>query len=69
MRQPGGPQINYAAGGLTLSRTPLNEYEVRAGGRVVFRARHTGALSSAPVFEPGGWVEEVMRMDAEVRRG
>jgi hypothetical protein len=69
VRQPGESLINYAEGGLTLSRTPLNEYEVRAGGRVVFRARHTGALSSAPVFEPGDWVGEVRRMDLEVRRG
>ena len=68
-RQPGEPQVNYAEGGLTLSRTPLNEYEVRAGARVVFRARHTGALSSAPVFEPGDWVEEVKRLERDIRGG
>jgi hypothetical protein len=69
VRQPGEPQINYAEGGLTLSRTPLNEYEVRVRARVVFRARHTGALSSAPVFEPGDWVEEVKRINRDIRRG
>jgi hypothetical protein len=68
-RQPGEPQVNYAEGSLTLSRAPLNEYEVRARGRVNFRARHTGALSSAPVFEPGDWVEEVRRIDRDIKRG
>ncbi|HEX8720709.1 MAG TPA: hypothetical protein VF736_08785 [Pyrinomonadaceae bacterium] len=67
VRHAGESQINYAEGGVTLSRTPLNEYEVRAEARVVFRARHTGALSSAPIFEPGDWVEEVRRMDRAVR--
>ena len=67
--QEGESLITHTEAGITLSRTPLNEYEVRAGARVVFRARHTGALSSAPAFEPGDWVEEVMRMDTEVRRG
>ena len=69
VREPGEPRIEYEEGGLTLSRTPLNEYEVRAGGRVVFRARHTGALSSAHVFEEGDWVDELVRMDREVRQG
>jgi hypothetical protein len=36
---------------------------------LVFRARHTGALSSDPVFEPGGRVEEVRRIDRDVRKG
>jgi hypothetical protein len=61
--------ITYQEGGVELSRTALNEYEVRHAGRVVFRAQHTGALSNAPVFEPGDWVEEVRRIDREVRRG
>jgi hypothetical protein len=69
VRQPGDPLVTYEEGGLTLARTPLNEYEVRTGARVVFRARHTGALSSDPAFEPGGWVEEVKRIDREIRKG
>ena len=69
VRHPGESQINYTEGRVTLSRTPLNEYEVRTEARVVFRARHTGALSSAPVFEPGDWVEEVRRIDRDIRRG
>jgi hypothetical protein len=69
VREAGGPQVDYEEGGLMLSRTALNEYEVRADSRVVFRARHTGALISAHVFEPGGRVEEVRRMDREVRKG
>ena len=67
MRQAGESQINYTEGGVTLSRTPLNEYEVRTEAGIVFRARNTGALSSAHVFEPGDWVEEVRRMDRAVR--
>ena len=69
VREAGGSQIDYTEGGLTLSRTALNEYEVRTEAGVVFRARHTGALSSAHVFEEGDWVEEVRRLDGEVRRG
>ena len=69
VRQPGEPQINYTAAGVTLSRTPLNEYETRTESGVVFRARHTGALSSAPVFEPGDWIEEVRRIDRDIRGG
>lgn len=69
VRQPGEPLATYEAGDLTLARTSLNEYEVRTGARVVFRARHTGALSSDPVFEPGDWVEEVKRIDREIRKG
>lgn len=69
VRQPGEPEVRYEAGGLSLSRTPLNEYEVRTEAGVVFRVRHTGALSSAHIYEEGDWVEEVRRIDREVRRG
>jgi hypothetical protein len=61
--------ITYQEGDVEFSRTALNEYEVRSAGRVVFRSQHTGALSSAHAFEPGDWVEEVRRIDGEVRRG
>jgi hypothetical protein len=69
VRQERESLITYTEAGITLSRTPINEYEVRSEGGVVFRARHTGSLSSAPAFEPGAWVEEVMRMDMDIRRG
>ena len=69
VRQPGESFIVYTEAGVTLSRTPVNEYEVRTEAGVVFRARHTGALSSDPVFVPGEWVEEVRRIDRDVRRG
>ena len=69
VRQEGGSPIAYAEAGITLSLTPLNEYGVRTEAGVVFGARHTGALSSAPAFGPGGWFEGVMRMDADFRRG
>lgn len=69
VRQEGEPLITYREVGVTLTRTPLNEYEVRTEAGVVFRARHTGALSSDPVFKPGNWIEEVRRMDREVRKG
>ena len=69
VRLQGEPLITCSEAGLTLTRTPLNEYEVRTDAGVVFRARHTGALSSDPVFKPGDWVEEVRRMDREVRKG
>ena len=69
VRQAGESQINYETAGITLSRTPLNEYEVRTAAGVVFRVRHTGALSSAHVFEPGDWVEEVKRIDRDIRGG
>jgi len=69
VRQQGESLIAYTEAGVTLSRTPLNEYEVRTEAGVVFRARHTGALSSAPAFEPGDWVEEVRRIDRDVRGG
>ncbi len=61
--------ITYSEAGVTLTRTPLNEYEARNDAGVVFRARHTGALSSDPVFEPGGWVEEVRRIDTDIMKG
>jgi hypothetical protein len=61
--------ITYQEGDLEFSRTALSEYEVRRAGRVVFRSQHTGGLSGAHVFEPGDWVEEVRRVDMEVRRG
>lgn len=69
VRQEGESLITYTEAGITLARTPLNEYEVRTGEGVVFRARHTGALSSDPVFKPGEWIEEVRRIDGEVRKG
>lgn len=69
VRVAGEPLITYKEGAIELSRTALNEYEVRDAGRVVFRTQHTGALSSAHVFEPGDWVEEVRRIDGEVRKG
>ena len=69
VRHEGEPLITYSEAGVTLTRTPLNEYEVWTGAGVVFRARHTGALSSDPVFKPGDWIEEVKRMDREVRKG
>lgn len=68
VRVPGEPLIWYKDGEMEFSRTALNEYEVRRDNRVVFRAKHTGALGSAPVFESGEWVGEVMRIDLEVRR-
>jgi hypothetical protein len=69
VRVPGEPLVSYKEGGLEFSRTAINEYEVRREGRLVFRAMHTGRLSSAPVFEPGEWVGEVRRIDDEIRRG
>jgi hypothetical protein len=69
VRVAGEPLVAYQEGGVEFSRTALNEYEVRHAGRVVFRAQHTGALSNAHAFEPGDWIEEVRRIDAEVRRG
>ena len=69
VRHEGEPLITYSEAGVTLTRTPLNEYEARTEAGVVFRARHTGALSSDPVFKPGDWIEEVRRMDREVRKG
>ena len=69
VRHEGEPLITYSEAGVTLTRTPLNEYEVRTEAGVVFRARHTGALSSDPVFQPGDWIEEVRQMDREVRKG
>ena len=69
VRQEGEPLITYSEAGITFARTALNEYEVRTEAGVVFRARHTGALSSDPVYEPGDWVEEVIRIDREVRKG
>ena len=69
VRQPGEPIVTYSEAGVTLSRTPLNEYEVRTEAPVVFRARHTGSPSSDPVFEPGDWVEEVRRIDRDIRKG
>jgi hypothetical protein len=49
MRQQGESLITYSEAGVTLSRTPLNEYEVRT--------------------ERGDWVEEVRRIDRDVRKG
>ena len=61
--------VTYKEAGVEFSRTVLNEYEVRHAGRLVFRARHTGTLSSEHVFEPGDWIEEVRRIDRDVRKG
>ncbi|HEX8282580.1 MAG TPA: hypothetical protein VF588_04460 [Pyrinomonadaceae bacterium] len=69
VRREGESLITYDEAGLAFARTPLSEYEVRTEAGVVFRARHTGALSSDPVFEPGDWIEEVRRIDREVRKG
>jgi hypothetical protein len=69
VRLEGEALIAYSKAGITLARTPANEYEVRIDAGVVFRARHTGALSSEPVFKQGGWIEEVRRIDREVRKG
>lgn len=69
LRQEGEPLITYTVAGVTLTRTPLNEYEVRTEAGVVFRARHTGALSSDPVFKPGDWIKEIRQMEREVRKG
>lgn len=69
VRQEGESLITYTEGGITFARTPLNEYEVRTDAGVVFRARHTGALSSDPAFKPGDWIEEVRRINRDVRKG
>lgn len=69
VRREGESLITYCEAGITLARTPLNEYEVRTEAGVVFRARHTAALSSDPVFSQGDWVEEVRRIDREIRKG
>ena len=69
VRHEGESLITYSEAGITLTRTPLNEYEARTEAGVVFRARHTGALSSDPVFKPGDWIEEVRRIDRDIRKG
>ena len=69
VRREGEALITYSEAGVTLSRTPLNEYEVRTQAGVVFRARHTGGLSSEPVFKPGDWIEEVRRIDTDIKKG
>ena len=61
-RLPGEAAIVYTEGAIEMNRTAANEYEVRLGHALVFRARHTGALSSEHVFSPGEWVEDVMRI-------
>ena len=66
-RLPGEPRVTYAEGDVEVSRTAANEYEVRHRGEVVFRAGGTGGLSSAPAFTPGGWVEQVWRIDRLTR--
>ena len=66
-RLPGEPLVTYAEGEIEVSRTAANEYEVRHRGEVVFRAGATGGLSSAPAFTPGGWVEQVWRIDRLTR--
>ena len=62
LRQPDEPVITYVEGPIEVSRTALNEYEVRHDNALVFRARHTGALSNEHVFTPGEWAGEVMRI-------
>lgn len=69
VRREGGSLIAYSEAGITLTRTPLNEYEARTDAGLVFRARRTGGLSGDPVFKPGDWLEEVRRIDREVRKG
>lgn len=69
VRQEGESLITYTEAGISFARTSLNEYEVRTDEGVVFRARHTGALSSDPVFKPGDWVEEVKRINRDIRKG
>ena len=66
-RLPGEPLVTYAEGEIEVSRTAANEYEVRHRGEVVFRAGATGGLSSAPAFTPGGWVEQLWRIDRLTR--
>ncbi len=69
VRREGESLITYSEAGITLTRTPLDEYEARTDAGIVFRARHTGSLSSDPVFKPGDWMEEVRRIDREIRKG
>ena len=66
-RLAGEPLVTYAEGDVELSRTAADEYEVRHRGEVVFRAGATGGLSAAHAFTPGGWVEEVRRIDQRAR--
>ena len=67
VRLPGEPLVTYAEGAIEVSRTAADEYEVRHRGEVVFRAGATGGLSSAPAFTPGGWLEQVWRIDLAIR--
>ena len=62
-RLPSEALVTYAEGEIEVSRTAADEYEVRHRGEVVFRAGATGGLSSAPAFTPGGWLEQVWRID------
>ena len=66
-RLPGEALVYYTEGDIEVSRTAADEYEVRHKGEVVFRAGATGGLSSAPAFTPGGWVEQVWRIDRLTR--
>lgn len=69
MRREVPPSVTYTEAGVTLARTPLNGYEARTQAGVVFRAHHTGALSSDIVLKPGDCVEEVKRIDSDIRKG
>ena len=66
-RLPSEALVTHAEGEIEVSRTAADEYEVRHKGEVVFRAGATGGLSSAPAFTPGGWVEELWRIDQLTR--
>lgn len=68
-RLNGSPFVTYDVGDITLARTPANEYEVRAGSRVVFRSRYNGSPTGNPVFEPGDWIDELARIGGANRQG
>jgi len=68
-RRNGSPFVTYDEGDLALARTPANEYEVKAGSHVVFRARYNGAPTGNPVFEPGDWIDELARIGGANRQG
>lgn len=67
VRDRGERLVSYAEGEIEVSRTAADEYEVRHRGEVVFRAGATGGLSAAHAFTPGGWLEQVWRIDRLTR--